>query len=124
MKPDMGRDMGGARNSTHLADPANARFAATAAGLRRLKGWLHTSLRSPDAMQHPGAASLIRGPVITGADGLRFCRRTKPSLDALRRGTTAMTAEMILLLMSALKISVRHSYGAGVRVAETSDRPK
>jgi hypothetical protein len=31
----------------------------------------------------------------------------------------AMVAQKILLLMSVLKISVRHSYGAGVRVAET-----
>jgi hypothetical protein len=45
------------------------------------------SLHFPDAMQHPGAASLIRVPVIAGADGPRFCQRTKPSgLDALRPG--------------------------------------
>jgi hypothetical protein len=66
----MKRDMAGASSSTHLADPANDGLAATAArlrrfpdiglsGHRRLKGWLHTSQRSPDVMQHPGAASLI-----------------------------------------------------------------
>jgi hypothetical protein len=94
----MKRDMAGASSSTHLADPANDGLAATAArlrrfpdiglsGHRRLKGWLHTSRRSPDVKQHPGAALLFRGPVITGADGPRFCRRTKPSgLDALRPG--------------------------------------